>query len=165
MNYQKIYDQLIEIAKQKDYQNSEYLQSHHIIPKCMGGLNTKDNKVNLTYREHFVAHWLLHNIYPESEGLKIAFKLMITRFIKKETNKYTPSSKLIQEKYIEFVEYKKTDEYKEFMKKARLKSKQPKRSLGERKYLAKLEMDRLKALSVITINSKQYYLNLCHKRI
>jgi hypothetical protein len=33
--------------------------SHHIIPKCMGGSNAESNKVLLTPREHFIAHLLL----------------------------------------------------------------------------------------------------------
>lgn len=36
-----------------------YYETHHIIPKCLGGNNTKDNLVHLTAREHFACHWLL----------------------------------------------------------------------------------------------------------
>lgn len=36
-----------------------YTEQHHIIPKSMGGNNAKSNLVRLSYRKHFLAHWLL----------------------------------------------------------------------------------------------------------
>lgn len=38
---------------------SEYSEKHHIIPKSLGGDNSKENLVNLTAREHFICHRLL----------------------------------------------------------------------------------------------------------
>ena len=34
-------------------------ENHHIIPKSMGGLDTKDNLIDLTTREHYLCHYLL----------------------------------------------------------------------------------------------------------
>lgn len=36
-----------------------YAETHHILPKCMGGQDNNDNLVSLSAREHFIAHWLL----------------------------------------------------------------------------------------------------------
>lgn len=36
-----------------------YIEDHHIIPKCLGGSDTVDNKVWLTAEEHFICHKLL----------------------------------------------------------------------------------------------------------
>lgn len=36
-----------------------YIEKHHIIPKSLGGSNKIENIVSLTYREHFLCHWLL----------------------------------------------------------------------------------------------------------
>ncbi len=36
-----------------------YKEKHHIIPKSLGGNNSKDNLVELTAREHFIVHMLL----------------------------------------------------------------------------------------------------------
>ena len=63
MDYMKIYNSII-----KKYQESEpvgYSEIHHIIPKCMGGNNKKNNLVKLPYRYHFVAHLCLAKIYGE----------------------------------------------------------------------------------------------------
>jgi len=39
MNYQRIYNQLIERAQSENRVKSRefYFEAHHIIPKCMGG--------------------------------------------------------------------------------------------------------------------------------
>lgn len=58
MNYQKVYDDLI--AKCKARPSFEgYKERHHIVPKSLGGSNDSFNLVDLTAREHFVAHFLL----------------------------------------------------------------------------------------------------------
>jgi len=85
MNYQKIYNQIIERAKSR--QLDGYKEKHHIIPKCMGGLNDKENLVELTAREHFLCHMLLCEIYTSNEKLKYALYLMnIGKQKNKETN-------------------------------------------------------------------------------
>lgn len=61
MNYKKIYDALI--LKAKNREPSGYTESHHILPRCMGGLDEKSNLVRLTAREHYLAHWLLAKAY------------------------------------------------------------------------------------------------------
>jgi hypothetical protein len=78
MNYQKIYDQLIERAITENRKKSKdvYYERHHIIPECMGGTDDKDNLINLTAREHFIAHKLLHYIYPKNDKLFFAYYMM-----------------------------------------------------------------------------------------
>lgn len=66
MNYQKIYNEIIDNAKTRNIQDV-YYENHHIIPKCMGGSNKKDNLVKLTAREHFICHWLLFRQYRTSK--------------------------------------------------------------------------------------------------
>jgi hypothetical protein len=73
MNYSKIYDDLIVSRLQlKEKRNLEkksgsYFENHHIIPKCKGGSNSKNNLVLLTAREHFLSHWLLWLIYRDRQ--------------------------------------------------------------------------------------------------
>lgn len=66
MNYDIIYNQIINRAKTRDVDNG-YYENHHIVPKCMGGLENKDNLVKLTAREHFICHWLLYKQYRTSK--------------------------------------------------------------------------------------------------
>lgn len=63
MNYQRIHDEIICHAKSRILPKDTYKESHHIIPKCLGGTNDKSNLVNLTAREHYIIHWLLYKIH------------------------------------------------------------------------------------------------------
>lgn len=56
--YKKIYFCIIENAKNRKEQ-LDVVEKHHIVPKCFGGRNTKDNLVLLTPREHYICHLLL----------------------------------------------------------------------------------------------------------
>jgi len=66
MNYQNIYVSLIQRAKTRGLIEG-YKESHHIKPKCMGGSDDSDNLVDLTAREHFIAHLLLAKIHNNSK--------------------------------------------------------------------------------------------------
>lgn len=70
MNYQKIYNQIINRAKNRKL--TGYSERHHIIPRCMGGVDIKSNLVRLTAKEHFICHKLLTEIYPNESGLHYA---------------------------------------------------------------------------------------------
>ncbi|UGO48574.1 putative homing endonuclease [Klebsiella phage vB_KaeM_Boboto] len=74
MNYQNVYNSLISRARARESLLG-YKETHHIIPRCIGGSDDKENLVELTGREHFIAHWLLCKIY-DAPGLKKAFGLM-----------------------------------------------------------------------------------------
>jgi len=74
MNYKNIYDNLVQKAKNRELKG--YLEKHHIVPKCMGGSNAKDNIVNLSAKEHFIAHKLLVRIYPNVKGVWYALIAM-----------------------------------------------------------------------------------------
>ena len=75
MNYQKIYNDIIENSKNRI--NNQYVERHHIIPRCLNGDNSKENIISLTYREHFICHWLLCKIHPDNPKLKAAFAKML----------------------------------------------------------------------------------------
>jgi 5-methylcytosine-specific restriction endonuclease McrA len=70
MNYLKHYNTLVDRAKGRVLEG--YSERHHIIPKCIGGNNKKDNLVRLTPEEHYVAHQLLVKIYPGNHKLLFA---------------------------------------------------------------------------------------------
>jgi hypothetical protein len=55
--YTRTYYRIIDRAKSRVI--SGYTENHHIIPKSLGGTNSKANLVALTAREHFVCHLLL----------------------------------------------------------------------------------------------------------
>jgi NUMOD3 motif len=87
MNYQKIYDSLIErgVNRQKDKRRRQMhaeigmVERHHIIPKCIGGEDISTNLVFLTPEEHVLAHLLLIRIYPNNQKLIYAANWMTNR--------------------------------------------------------------------------------------
>ena len=62
MDYSKIYKSIIE-RRLKTPPIAAYVERHHILPRSIGGHNTKSNLVSLTAREHFICHLLLTKIY------------------------------------------------------------------------------------------------------
>lgn len=91
MNYEQIYNQLINRAKTRTL--TGYKERHHIIPRCMNGTDTSDNLVELTAREHFLAHKLLCEIYPDNKGIRLAYWAMVTWKSKKNQRTYKISSR------------------------------------------------------------------------
>ena len=49
-----------------------YTESHHILPRSLGGADVPDNLVYLTAREHFIAHLLLSKMYTGNSSIKMA---------------------------------------------------------------------------------------------
>lgn len=76
MNYSKIYNNLVSNKTKRKKDKNTYYESHHIIPRCLGGGDEVSNLVLLTAREHFIAHRLLSKIYPQDLNLKLAVLFM-----------------------------------------------------------------------------------------
>jgi hypothetical protein len=58
--YERWYAQII--IRARDRKLDIYKEKHHILPRALGGEDDDDNLVDLTYREHFLVHWLLTKI-------------------------------------------------------------------------------------------------------
>jgi len=63
--YEKWYKDITERGQVRI--TNERTESHHIIPKCLGGVDNKSNLTNITLREHFICHWLLTKIHYGKE--------------------------------------------------------------------------------------------------
>lgn len=82
MDYFKHYRLLVERARLRFI--DEYTEEHHILPRCMGGDNSKENLVRLTPEEHYLAHQLLVKMYPDNLHLAHAANMMC---VNRNTNK------------------------------------------------------------------------------
>lgn len=86
MDWKRVYDELISKSKSKNRKRGDgnYYERHHIIPSCLGGkgnlssIKSHPNLVYLTAREHYIAHKLLHLIYPNNNKLLYALWMMMT---------------------------------------------------------------------------------------
>lgn len=132
MDYQLHYDSLIESRRSlgRDKTNG-YFESHHIVPRCLGGLDNAENLILLTAKEHFIAHLLLTKIYPENTSLGYAFFRMATpapnhsrqksisyekrRFLASKLSKKMWEDEKFREKMKLSKQYMQTEEYRSVM--------------------------------------------------
>lgn len=69
MNYQQIYEQLIEKGRTQTL--TGYFENHHIVPRSMGGSDDASNIVCLTVRQHLISHLLLFKIHRHTHPRQI----------------------------------------------------------------------------------------------
>jgi hypothetical protein len=74
MDYARHYNALI--LKGQNRVLTSYKETHHIVPRCLGGSDDQKNLVNLTPEEHYIAHQLLVKIYPNEPKLIHAVMMM-----------------------------------------------------------------------------------------
>ena len=98
MDYKKIHDSIIQKAIEENRKRGDgiYYESHHIIPRSLGGTEDKNNKVLLTAREHFIVHKCLPLIYLKEDNINAYHKMnhALHRFLySKNSNNYKISSR------------------------------------------------------------------------
>jgi hypothetical protein len=76
MNYQRIYENIINNSKNRKLNG--YSEKHHIIPKSLGGDDTKNNIAILTAKEHLICHKILVKIYPGPKMVR-ALSMMLRK--------------------------------------------------------------------------------------
>lgn len=91
--YTRIYNNIIERAKSRTI--SGYIEKHHIIPKSLGGDDSKDNIVELTSKEHFICHRLLPKMLEGEEKRKMTFALKIMTS-DRHSLRYKPNSRTFE---------------------------------------------------------------------
>lgn len=143
--YRNIYIRLIvRCQNMTDEELSGYNEKHHIIPKCLGGSNDKENLVVMPVRYHIVAHMVLTRVYPEIAGLRYSLLLITTEGDKNNQKKRTEfglrmfSSRLIsierEEAYAKIKEIGRSEEHKRKLSLAaqkRVLSEEHKRKISE----------------------------------
>lgn len=78
--YYNWYYSIIEKAQTRVIDKNTYYESHHIIPRSIGGSNQSSNLVKLLAREHFICHLLLTKFTTGSSKKKMdhaAFMLTV----------------------------------------------------------------------------------------
>jgi hypothetical protein len=84
MNLEIIYKKICQRGQIRVLDRSIYTEKHHIIPRCMGGNNNKENITKLTAKEHFICHKILCKIYPSNEKLRYAFWAMCNQKVNRD---------------------------------------------------------------------------------
>ena len=86
MNYTFIYQNLCKRGQFRSCNNKKYYESHHILPKCLGGSDEKHNLTNLTPREHFLAHKILCILYKNTRPAMIKLSSALNMMCIHSTN-------------------------------------------------------------------------------
>jgi hypothetical protein len=73
--YSNWYYSIIDSARSRVFPVDTYTETHHIIPKSLGGKNTPDNLVKLTAREHYICHLLLPKMTENLFKKKMSYAL------------------------------------------------------------------------------------------
>lgn len=97
--YNTLYHSIINNAlSQKRHKGNVYYESHHIEPKSFGGSNSKENRVLLTAREHYLCHYLLTKFTVGKYKTKMiyAFDFMNINQNHKINSKLFESNKLLK---------------------------------------------------------------------
>ena len=131
MNYERIYNQIIERAKNRILVG--YKETHHIIPRCMGGTDEKDNLVDLTAREHFICHLLLTRIYPTHKGLRLAVWNMCNTK-RSYQGRYKPNGRLYEMIRTEYREHIKGENHPSYGRKHSAETKQKMSEIAKERF-------------------------------
>ena len=95
--YSKWYNSIIDKAQKRNWNKVDfYVEKHHIVPRCLGGTDDKNNLVTLTAREHFICHLLLTKITSGQEKYKMisAYSKMFSSG--KDNQRYKPNSRFFE---------------------------------------------------------------------
>ena len=84
--YKQWYTNITDRAKNRHLDS--YTESHHIVPRSLGGGDDMDNLVNLTAREHFICHWILVKMTTGQERHKMLNALRMMRAEKEGQQRY-----------------------------------------------------------------------------
>jgi glutamyl/glutaminyl-tRNA synthetase len=88
--YHRWHDAIIERARAREAQGEKVEgDRHHVVPKSLGGSNDSENLVKLTYREHFLVHWLLIKMMEGRARAKMRHALFRMMNSKKRRGQFT----------------------------------------------------------------------------
>jgi hypothetical protein len=116
--YKQWHDNII--ARGKNRILTGYKEKHHIIPKSLGGNNSKDNLVELTAREHFIVHMLLCKFTIGQAKMKMSYGFHAMCSFKNARRYNKVNSRLVEKIRSNF---KFTKEHKQKLSKAQIGNK------------------------------------------
>jgi hypothetical protein len=75
--YTRLYFLIIEKARMRILPVGEYRERHHIIPRSLGGDDSRNNLVELTAKEHLICHKLLVKMTKGVDRGKMSFAVVL----------------------------------------------------------------------------------------
>ena len=97
--YRKWYNSIICTAQNRVLDC--YTETHHILPKSLGGTDNLENLVKLTAREHFICHMLLVKFIEEKDRNKMVRAVIMMKASNNLQDRYI-NSRLYEKMRIDF---------------------------------------------------------------
>lgn len=94
--YSRVYYRIVERAKTRLLPENIYTEKHHIMPKSLGGSNSKENIVQLTAKEHYVCHRLLIRMTLGKDKSKMHYALYAMITLRKDNREIKVSAKTFE---------------------------------------------------------------------
>lgn len=91
--YSRLYFEFIQDRKHQKFSTDDYTETHHIIPRSLGGTDDADNLIKLYPRDHFFAHLLLSKMFAGIGAIKMAYALKCMRDFTIGNKRYTVKSR------------------------------------------------------------------------
>lgn len=83
-HYLTRYQRFIQQAQVRKLEPNTRTETHHIVPRSLGGSDEPTNLIDLTLREHYIAHWMLWKALPSSSSMRFAFLAMCQKNYKRD---------------------------------------------------------------------------------
>src|ERR1035437_6792830 len=98
--YTDTYFKILHNAKTKIY--TERTETHHIIPRCLGGTDEDSNLIKLSLREHYIAHLILiRMVIGNSNKAKLVHALIMMSKTREDFTRFNSSLyELTKERYM-----------------------------------------------------------------
>jgi hypothetical protein len=80
--YHKKYFQIINRAQHRILDPNTKYETHHIVPRSLGGNDSSDNLVKLTLKEHWVCHRLLVKFLTDTTALRKMYNALFIMAVK-----------------------------------------------------------------------------------
>jgi hypothetical protein len=93
--YTRFYFDIVQKARARI--NEQVNETHHILPRALGGGDESDNLVKLTPREHFIVHALLPRMVTGEYRRKMLYAFWMMTVRGKNHSRYTPRASVLYE--------------------------------------------------------------------
>ena len=137
-----------------------YKEKHHILPRCLGGNNKKENLVELTAKEHFIVHMLLCKFTTGNAYYKMlySFNAMSTMLYGKRKYKlHSRTAGFLRKKFYESLKNRKVSDETKLKQSLRFKGK------NNPNYGKKFSKEHIKKLSEAKKGKKHILFGKKHK--
>lgn len=133
MDYERVYREFIADRRRREI-SLELFETHHVLPRALGGTNEPDNLIRLSLSDHLFAHFLLARIHGGAMAVALVNMLRFKRYRGKRSRANYASLKEAARRYLseKFMGREVTEKAREKMRQGQLRRCSDPKSRAER---------------------------------